>query len=63
MNTPLLTLYTYLQTRAERDERGSGTTDWMMLSILAVVVVGAIIIAMNGVGTAVVDKIKGALGV
>lgn len=63
MPTPLLTLFAWLDSRRDHDERGSGVVDWMMLAILAVIVVGAMIVAMTGVGSSVVDKIKSALGV
>jgi hypothetical protein len=63
MSTPLLTLLTWLYARSDHDERGSGVVDWMMLAILAVLVVGGLIVAMTGVGSSVVDKIKSALGV
>jgi hypothetical protein len=63
MHTPLLTLIAWIESRRDHDERGSGVVDWMMLAILAVIVVGAMIVAMGGVGTSVVDKIKTALGV
>jgi hypothetical protein len=63
MPTPLLILFAWLESRRDHDERGSGVVDWMMLAILAVVVIGAMIVAMTGVGSSVVDRIKTELGV
>lgn len=51
-------LVAYLAARAERTERGSGTVDWMILAILAVIVGGALIIGMTGIGDGVIARIE-----
>lgn len=57
----LLTVLTYLQTRSRRDEAGY-VVDWMMFAVLAVVVVGALIVAMTAIGSSMTDRIRSALG-
>lgn len=62
MPTPLLLLAIWASTRRQRSERGD-VVGWMMMAILAVIVGGAMIIGMTGVGDSVIDRVKTALGV
>lgn len=62
MPNPLLFLAIWAKTRWSHNERGD-VVGWMMMAILAVIVGGAMIIGMTGVGDSVVDRIKTALGV
>lgn len=48
---------------AEHDETGASTVEWMMLSVVALVVMALLIVAMPALTQSVLDFIKDGLGV
>lgn len=60
----MLTVLTdFIDSRAQRDETGASTVEWMMLSVVALAVMGLLIVAMPNLAQAVLNFIQEQLGV
>lgn len=60
----LTVLADFIESRlSARDETGASTVEWMMLSVVALAVMGLLIVAMPNLAQAVLDFIQEQLGV